>query len=76
MRTLTRRRVLGLGLGAVAGGVGEMGMRRTDHGLALTIELDNGKTVIVAQPEDDIYTVGDRVRVMRDGNGYGRVQLL
>ncbi len=62
-------------LGAVAGGVGEMGFRKTDYGLALTVELDNGKTIVIAQPEDDIYTVGDRVRVMRDAAGYGRVQL-
>ncbi len=62
-------------LGAVAGGLGEMGFRTTNYGLALTVELDSGKTVIVAQPEDDIYTIGDRVRVMRDKEGYGRVQL-
>lgn len=67
--------VIGGGMGALAGGYGEAQMRRVDYGLALTVELDNGKTVIIAQPEDDIYTVGDRVRVMRDGKGYGRVQL-
>ena len=63
-------------LGAIVGGAGEQGVRRTEYGLALTIELDNGRTIIVAQPEDDIYTVGDRVRLMRDKEGYGRAQLL
>lgn len=44
--------------------------------IALTVDLDNGGVVVVIQPEDDIYTVGDRVRVVRDGQGFVRVQLL
>ena len=43
--------------------------------IALTVDLDNGGVVIIIQSEDDIYVVGDRVRVIRDGEKYVRVQL-
>ena len=44
--------------------------------LALTVDLDDGQVIVVIQAEDAIYTVGDRVRVIRDGKGFVRVQLL
>lgn len=43
--------------------------------IAITVDTDDGRIVIVTQPEDDIYKVGDRVRVVRDGKGFIRVQL-
>jgi len=44
--------------------------------IAITVDTDNGGIVVVIQPEDDIYRVGDRVRVIRDGQKFVRVQLL
>lgn len=44
--------------------------------IAITVDTDDGKVVVVIQPEDDIYRVGDRVRVIRDGRKLVRVQLL
>lgn len=44
--------------------------------IAITVDTDDGKVVVVIQPEDDIYRVGDRVRVIRDGREFVRVQLL
>ncbi len=49
-------------------------IRRGD--IALTVDLDDGRVVIVVQPEDTIYRIGDRVRVVRDGKGFVRVQLV
>jgi outer membrane lipoprotein SlyB len=43
--------------------------------IAITVDTDDGRIVIVTQPEDDVYTVGDRVRVIRDGRGFIRVRL-
>ena len=44
--------------------------------IAITVDLDDGSVVVVIQPEDDIYKTGDRVRVIRDGQGLVRVQIL
>lgn len=44
--------------------------------IAITVDTDDGGVVIVVQPEDDIYKVGDRVRIVRDGQGFVRVQLV
>ncbi len=44
--------------------------------IAITVDTDDGRVVIVSQPEDDVYAVGDRVRVIRDNQGFLRVQLI
>ena len=44
--------------------------------IAITVDTDDGRIVIVTQPEDDIYKVGDRVRVVRADKGFIRVQLV
>lgn len=44
--------------------------------IAITVDTDDGRVVVVIQPEDDIYKEGDRVRVIRDGRGFIRVQLV
>ena len=48
-------------------------LRRGD--IALTVDLDDGQVIVVVQPEDNIYTPGDRVRVIRDGNGLVTAQV-
>ena len=52
------------------------GREITKGDLALTVDLDDGRVVVVIQPEDNVYVVGDRVRVVRDGKGFVRVQLV
>ncbi|MDR3074089.1 MAG: hypothetical protein LBV01_05140 [Deltaproteobacteria bacterium] len=44
--------------------------------IALTIDLDDGQVVVIIQTEDNVYVVGDRVRVLRDAeNKFVRAQL-
>ena len=43
--------------------------------IAITVDTDDGRVLVVTQPEDDIYKVGDRVRVVRGDKGFIRVQL-
>lgn len=49
-------------------------IRRGD--LAITVDLEDGRIVTVIQPEDNTYVAGDRVRVVRSGEKFSRVQLL
>lgn len=44
--------------------------------IAITVDTEDGRVVVVIQREDDIYRVGDRVRILRDGRGFVRVQLI
>lgn len=44
--------------------------------IVLTIDLDDGQVVMVIQSEDNVYAPGDRVRVLRDGKGFVRAQVL
>ena len=44
--------------------------------IAITVDLDDGPVIVVIQPEDDIYKTGDRVRIVRDGQGLVRAQIL
>ena len=44
--------------------------------LAISVELEGGGFIVIVQPQDNIYTVGDRVRVLRDGKGLIRAQIV
>ena len=44
--------------------------------IAISIVLDDGQMIVVVQSEDDVYTAGDRVMVLRDGKGFVRAQVL
>lgn len=44
--------------------------------IAITVDTDDGRVLVVIQPEDDIYQVGDRVRVIRNEDGFVRVQVI
>lgn len=44
--------------------------------IAITVDLEDGRVVTVVQPEDETYVVGDRVRIIRSGKIFSRVQLL
>jgi outer membrane lipoprotein SlyB len=58
--------------GGVAGSAAEEGITRQD-GLEITVELDTGEVVAVAQAADVPFDVGDRVRVLRRPDGSARV---
>lgn len=60
-------------IGGIAGSAIEKGVT-TDAGLEIEVELDNGELLLVVQEKDDIYRVGDRVRVIRDARGTTRVR--
>lgn len=62
--------------GAAAGAAIEKGI--TDkNGLQITVQLDNGQTVVIVQEADVMFQVGQRVRVIsRGGAGKDRVQAL
>lgn len=44
--------------------------------IAITVNLDDGRVVIIVQPEDNIFTRGDRVRVLRDAKGLARAEIV
>lgn len=62
--------------GAAAGAAIEKGI--TDkNGLQITVQLDNGQTVVIVQEADVMFSVGQRVRVISGGGvGKDRVQAL
>ena len=65
----------GLG-GAAAGAAIEKGVT-TKNGLQITVQLDNGQTLVIVQEADTMFSVGQRVRVISGGAaGKDRVQPL
>lgn len=63
--------------GAIAGaGIGSAAEKNmtTKAGVELEIELDSGQLIVVVQEKDDVYAVGDRVRVLKDAKGTTRVR--
>jgi outer membrane lipoprotein SlyB len=61
--------------GAILGGVigSEAGKANAEE---LTVALDNGRTVVVVVKGDSRFLVGDRVRIIKDGNCAASVQRL
>ena len=63
--------------GALAGGaVGSKAEKniRTVAGHELEVELDDGRIMVIVQEADDVFLVGDRVRVVVDNKGVSRVR--
>ncbi|MGQ0835849.1 MAG: glycine zipper domain-containing protein [Gammaproteobacteria bacterium] len=58
--------------GAVAGQATEERLTRT-NGLQITIDLEKGRTIAVVQAADAQFAVGERVKVLRRGDGAARV---
>ena len=58
-------------VGAVLGALGEKQLR-TEDAYEFMIELDDGRIISVVQAADDMYSVGDSVRVL-SGSGKTRV---
>jgi outer membrane lipoprotein SlyB len=59
-------------IGGLAGSAAEEGITR-QNGLEITVELDSGESVVIVQAADDLFEVGDRVRVLRGPDGSARV---
>ena len=59
--------------GALVGAAMEEGGTRR-NGLEITVELDSGEVIAVVQEADDLYAVGDRVRILRGPGGVTRVR--
>ena len=58
--------------GAVAGGATEELVTR-DQGLEITVDLDKGSSIAVVQAADQQFQVGERVKILRRGDGAARV---
>ena len=59
-------------LGGAAGAAAEEGMTR-QAGLEIAVRLDNGRTIAVTQAADQMFSPGDRVRVLTGRDGTTRV---
>ncbi len=64
--------VLGALAGSAAGTVAEEGITRK-QGLEIVVEKDDGKTIVVVQEADVMFSAGDRVRLIRSPDGNTRV---
>jgi outer membrane lipoprotein SlyB len=58
--------------GAVAGRAAETAVTR-QSGLQITVRLDGGETIAIVQSADVGFSTGERVKVLRRGNGQARV---
>lgn len=65
---------VGGALGGAAAGAGAEKSMRDHDALELTILLDNGQEIVIVQDPDEIFTAGDRVRVLTSSDGTSRVQ--
>ncbi len=72
-----RGRTLAILGGAAAGAVGGTAAESALSGyeaLQITVDLENGSTVVIVQGTDDYFSTGDRVRVISSAAGRARVQ--
>ena len=63
--------VVGGVLGAVAGGIAgtAIDQNSTRRGIEVTVQKDDGQTVVIAQADNGDVQMGDRVRIVQDRNG-------
>lgn len=60
--------LLGAVGGAIAGNIVDRG-GSGQRGIEVTVQKDDGQTVAIAQPDNGDVQMGDRVRIVQDGNG-------
>jgi outer membrane lipoprotein SlyB len=65
-------RLGGAAAGAAAGSAIEQAAT-TVAGVEVTVELDNGEVIVIIQAADEVFEVGDSVRVLRRSDGGVRV---
>ncbi|CAN5725877.1 hypothetical protein BH11PSE3_BH11PSE3_48810 [soil metagenome] len=59
-------------LGAVGGAIAGTAVDRggsSQRGIEVTVQKDDGQTVVIAQPDNGDVQMGDRVRIVQDRNG-------
>lgn len=59
--------------GAAAGYAGEKALNNK-RALEITVRLENGQVMSIVQEPDEVFTVGDRVRVLQGSDGSARVR--
>jgi outer membrane lipoprotein SlyB len=65
-----RGSVVGATVGAVLGGLGGAATEEAvtrQKGVEITVRLDSGRMLAITQAADEVFQVGDRVRVLSDG---------
>ena len=70
-----RGSVVGTAVGAVLGGLGGAAAEEVvtrKKGVEITVKLDSGRLIAITQAADELFKVGDRVRVL-SGSGATRV---
>jgi outer membrane lipoprotein SlyB len=68
-------RIVGATVGAVLGGLGGAAAEEAitrQRGVEVTVKLDSGRLIAITQSADEVFNVGDRVRVL-SGGGTTRV---
>jgi outer membrane lipoprotein SlyB len=65
--------VAGAIAGAAVGAAAEEGITRRDA-VELEVEMDSGELIVVVQEADQVFNVGDRVRIIKDGSGKTKVR--
>ena len=63
--------VIGAIVGGLAGAAAEEGITRKD-GVELTVKLDGGGLIAIVQEADEVFTAGEKVRILESG-GTSRV---
>lgn len=42
---------------------------RSQRGIEVTVQKDDGQTIVIAQADNGDFQIGDRVRIVQDRNG-------
>jgi len=61
--------MIGVGIGAAT----ELAAT-TRQGIELEVEMDDGRIMVIVQEKDDVFLVGDRVRILQSNDGRMRVR--
>lgn len=61
--------LLGAVGGAIAGTIVDRGGGGSQRGIEVTVQKDDGQTVVIAQADNGDVQMGDRVRIVQDRNG-------
>jgi outer membrane lipoprotein SlyB len=62
------------GIGGAAAGSKAEEKLKIKQGVELEVELDDGRLMLIVQEKDDVYAVGDRIRVVEAQDGTLRVR--
>lgn len=71
-----RGQIVGGVAGAVVGGSIGMAMDRaiqSKPGVEVTVRMEDGRTVAIAQLADEVFRIGDSVKILTSANGKARV---